>query len=138
MAKVPRNRLETFGPELMKILLEGSKRPLKPRPMDWRDAKRFQIRVNGLRSALREAKHPDYVAVARTRCAVFRRNEQDPQHKMYAKYAKEYGVEPECFLVIQPQDIEFRSFLEDMEVTTQPPDPADGDDFLADLTKEAP
>lgn len=56
--KVKKPRLvESFGPELMKTLLEGAKKKVEIR-LPYRDAVRLRLRLNQLRVAMRTHNHP--------------------------------------------------------------------------------
>lgn len=131
----PPKPIESFGPELLAALIEGSKRPVVLK-LSWNKAAHFRQRVNQLRNAMRLKDHPQYRAVSQAKVSI-----SWPEGTKTKKYPGG-NVWPEdpmtlCTLTISPQDSEFKDILEAAgvkvrELTPDSPPPRTVPDGLED------
>ena len=107
--------IESFGPELMRALVEGGKRRLViPFAGAGGGGKRlahtFQRRIHTLRQRMREEKHKDYEIAMRAKVSLFVGNkaveEGGPQEWKEDEQGKRGAL-----IVIAPQDAEFEGVL---------------------------
>lgn len=108
----PRNPpLESFGPELRTVLIEGSRRELRLPFPDVASARFFQVRCNSYRTALRDRNHPDYPLTVKARVSVL-------HDKRLERMAGDGIPKPPAALVIvKPQDSDFRDILQNAGLT---------------------
>lgn len=95
---IPKSKfpIESFGPELMQILLKAGRG--EKIVLDFphrREARRFQMRLHMLRGRMRELNHPDYITVTRARTSL----------------KGEGGPDDPATLTIYQYDSEFRDVL---------------------------
>ena|SRR5258706_9934156 len=127
MAKTPKTPtpIESFGPELLNALIEGSKREIRI-PTTYKAAVKFRQRCHQLRTRMREDKHPMYSTAARTRITILYGKAagltpvDELQNSKKVKYPKDPGVP--ALLVIAPHDSEFTKALEDAGIGVKPLD----------------
>ena len=98
MTKRHRNSVSSFGPELMAVLVRGSRERIEIPFDDWRTMCFFQLRLQTLRGSMRREKHPNLELVERARTA--RHWDED-----------ERGAKHNFRLVIEPQDFRFRGAI---------------------------
>lgn len=117
MTKRSKNPVSSFGPELMAVLIKGSRETVTIPFPDARSMKYFQLRIQTLRGAMRRENHPQLsvVEIARTS----RQWDLD-----------EFGKPTNFRLVVEPQDLRFRDAIKaaGIELT----DIAAADDILDD------
>jgi hypothetical protein len=99
-AKFP---LTSFGPELMAVLIKGSRETVVLSFDDVKKARGLQARLHTLRARMRDANHPQYSIVTRARTSL--------------KWGREAGFLSErdknkATLTIYPHDSQYREVLE--------------------------
>ena len=95
--KVSRYPVSSFGPELMAILLKGSRERVEIPCPDQRTMRHLQMRLQMLRGAMGREKHPQYTLVTRARTS--------------RTWDAAVGVNERCVLVVQPNDSQFAPAL---------------------------
>lgn len=106
--------IESFGPELMKALVRGSREKviLTFDGADGSGKKRahgFQRRIHTLRQRMRQLNHPDYVLATRAKCSILW-GEKAAQYGKKEWEADDQGQRG-ALIVIQPHDSEFDDVL---------------------------
>lgn len=101
--------VSSFGPELMAALKKGAVEKVELKFPSMKAAIFFQHRIHTLRSMMREENHPDAELVSRARTARHWDAANDPKG------------EKGCSLIIQPNDIQFRSIVEAAGVSVEVP-----------------
>lgn len=100
-AKFP---LSSFGPQLMAILVKGSREKFALHFDDVRQGRALQARLHTLRARMRDENHPQYGVVTRARTSL--------------KWGREAGFmdakdERKATLTIYPHDSQFNAVLEE-------------------------
>lgn len=134
---IPTSRfpIESFGPELMTLLLKGGREQVILRGT-YRKLSNFRTRIGLLRTQMILQKHKMYPVASRAgflllwgkRAGEFlaSRNEpvpagflSDPSFKTKKNYNR-YPIDRDvpALLVVQPRDLQFRSLLEDAGITS--------------------
>jgi len=122
--------ISSFGTELMSAIIRGGRERLVLKFNNdegegneytgRRKAKKFQLRIQTLRSQMREEKHPDYNIAARATVSVLwgakAVNEGAPQD-----WAEDYAGKLGALVLIRPKDSEFRDVLADAGVVVSTP-----------------
>jgi hypothetical protein len=111
--KVNRYNVTSFGPELMAVLLKGSRERVEIPCPDHRTMKFIQMRLQMLRGAMYREGHEQYNLVTRARTA----RTWDPDDK-----------DKNCVLVVAPNDSQFAEIFKraGIEVTPHDRDLLDG------------
>lgn len=109
--------LESFGPELTAALLEGAKREYSI-ALPYGAAVKFRHRIYQLRNAMREAKHHEYPAVARTKLTIAWDRDVVTQRNSRGYTWPRDRLTP-CLVTISPNDSEFAPALRKAGVTVR-------------------
>lgn len=143
MSKSPRppKPIESFGPELFRALIEGSKRRIEfELPYD--KATHFRQRINQLRNQMRLQGHEMYRIASQARISIsWPEGTETLKSIRGVKWPK--NTKTPCKVVISPSDSEFADVLKGAGVEIPPPPPLeDGDtvaeDVLESYVKEKP
>jgi len=102
--------VESFGPELMTALLEGSKARFVIPGLSYRNCVKFRQRIYQLRKAMIDAKHEAVTSVARTRIQIVW-PQDTPTHKSRKGLKWPTDRSTICDLIISPHDSEFADAL---------------------------
>lgn len=98
--------IESFGPELMQVLLAAGKGEVVTLDFPTRRlAKRFQMRLHMLRQRMREENHHDWKTVMRARTSL--------------KWEKSGGPDDPATLTVMPHDEEFKDVLKNVRIGGQ-------------------
>jgi hypothetical protein len=90
--KMSRSTVNSFGPELMAVLLKGSRERVEIPCPDQRTMKFIQMRLQMLRGAMFRERHQAYAVVVRARTSrTWNKSDKDK----------------DCVLVVQPNDSQF-------------------------------
>lgn len=122
MTRRSSNPVVSFGPELMALLIKGSRETVIVPCKDAKDLQYLQMRVHMLRGAMGREKHPQFTTVQRARTS-----------RMWDLGAN--GKPHNFRLRVEPQDLRFRSAIEAAGVTI---DTAHVEDVLADTEITTP
>lgn len=146
----PPKTIESFGPEVLQGLIEGSKREITLE-LPYRKAAFFRQRANALRAAMRAQKHTMYPAVSQATIRIIWGEEAGldkiPETKSEKGVRAPANRNERVKLVISPADSEFGEALKQAGVEVKPlslhPPPNTGsttpvEDVLADYLKEEP
>jgi len=119
--------IESFGPELMEAIVRGGKPGglvvLKfDKPGGRKHARQFQLRVQQLRTRMRELNHPDYPIAARAMVSM-KWGEKAIAHGAPEDWREDYYGEKGCYIVISPRDSEFNDALKAAGIELRPPTP---------------
>lgn len=124
--------IESFGPELLALLLRGGLERVELVCPSYNFAVRLQQRINSLRAEMRRALHPQYSIAARVKVAILwgpraaeqtQRNKdvdfglpEEIANKRNARRPRE-GEGYKTLLVLEPHDIQFRSVINAAGIT---------------------
>lgn len=115
--------VSSFGPELMALLIEGSKKEVRVPCPDRKFMRALQQRIHMLRGAMAREQHPQYVTVTRARTSqAWKINERDGQAFDFCLY-------------VRPQDSQYLDALTKAGVKV---DKADSDNLLNSALPPAP
>lgn len=98
MTKRSRNPVASFGPELMALLIKGSRETVIVPCEDKRELQNLQMRIHMLRGAMGREKHPNTTTVQRARTS-----------RMWDLDAN--GNPTNFRLRVEPQDLRFRAAI---------------------------
>lgn len=122
MTKRSRNPVASFGPELMALLIKGSRETVIVPCEDKRELQNLQMRIHMLRGAMGREKHPNTTTVQRARTS-----------RMWD--LDENGNPTNFRLRVEPQDLRFRAAIAAAGVVV---DEAHVEDILADADTTVP
>lgn len=106
--KLGRYPVSSFGPELMELLIRGSKEEVRVPCESMKQMKFLQMRIQMLRGAMAREKHAQYPLATRARTTVTWNTEKHPSRK-----GKQFPMDAEdCVLIIRPNDSQFAEILE--------------------------
>jgi hypothetical protein len=101
--KVSRYPVSSFGPELMAILVKGSRERVEIPCEDQRTMQYLQMRLQMLRGAMGRERHPQYSLVTRARTS--------------RTWDSNVGKDANCVLVVQPNDAQFSAAIKRAGIT---------------------
>lgn len=120
--------VESFGPELMAVLLKGSREKviLKFEGAEGagkKQAHAFHRRIHTLRSKMREEDHPDFNLAARALVSIFwgARATQEGGDKVPVEWASDIAGKRGAIIVLRPRDSEFDDILKQAGVEVPKP-----------------
>ena len=110
--------LESFGPELMAALVEGSRKKIVLKfeganGVGKRLAHGFHRRIHTLRARMRDLDHPDYTIASKALVSIFwgDRAVEEGEGKVPASWSSDVSGHRGAIIVIKPRDSEFESVL---------------------------
>lgn len=107
MTRPSRYPVASFGPELMAALVKGAEERIEIKLETAREMQWLQQRIHMLRGAMGKEKHPNYSLVQRARTSrQWDEPEGTPRTGKPTKFARNFR------LVIEPNDVQFKSALE--------------------------
>ena len=122
----PKSRypVESFGPELMAVLLKGSREKVilrfeGPDGEGKRRAHSFHRRIHTLRSKMREENHPDHALAARALCSIYW-GARAVTEGAPTSWAPDFSGRMGALIVIRPRDSEFDDVLKQAGVEVAP------------------
>ena len=107
--------IESFGPELLQLLIKGGSEVVWIGPLPWYRCFALQARLNTLRSKMRKSQHPAYPVAARAKVSILwgkRAGLGDEPELKTSRIAKPLDREWPCKIRVQPQDFDFRADIE--------------------------
>lgn len=111
--KPGRYPVSSFGPELMELLIRGSKEEVRVPCDSMKQMKFLQMRIQTLRGAMAKERHPQYAIATRARVTCEWNFKKHPSRK-----GLQFPPEAEeCVLVIRPQDSQFSEILAKAGIT---------------------
>lgn len=136
----PPKPVESFGPELLRALLEGAKRKVEVK-LPHNKAVHLRQRINALRTSMRRSNHVQYPLVSQCRVTISWPPETPTvQSSRGVRWPKDPYAE--VVVTIAPNDSEFRDVLASAGVVVDPGDiltshtPSSAeDDILAEFLK---
>jgi hypothetical protein len=142
--------VESFGPEILQALIDGSKREITVE-LPYRRAVLFRSRVNSLRAAMRQTKHELYPVVSQATVRILWGEDagMTPVVEKKSSTNVRFPANKNTIvkLVITPADAEFGDALKKAGVEVKPlsPDPVPNtgtgetsEDILANYLREEP
>lgn len=130
----PRNP-ESFGPELLAALIEGSRRTLELELPEYRKGVFLRQRLHQLRTAMDRTKHPMASLVQKTKLSLLYGKEAgypdvlEERRKNGIRFPTDPSVP--CKLILSPRDSEFAAALAKAGVVVGA-DPAEGDQLVGE------
>jgi glycine cleavage system aminomethyltransferase T len=107
----PKQPIESFGPELLNTLIEGTRRRVVV-PCTFGTATRLRLRLHQLRTRMRELNHPLYPIAAKCKVTIEWDENKVPTHvgARGLKYPSS-GKTAQVQLVVAPHDDDFAKIL---------------------------
>lgn len=143
MQQKSKTPIESFGPELMALLLKGALGEVRVK-MTYKRAVLLRRRIYQLRHAMREANDPNYTLAARAKLSILWGEKaglapsQSPDIHNSKNVPRPADTSCDAIFVVAPHDSEFTKALQDAGVKIDMPDIAlpVGNDILEDFVKD--
>lgn len=133
----PRKSIESFGNELLVVLVKGGREELRIPFPSYRTAIYFRNRLHALRAAMQRDTHPLYPVVAKTRISILfgaAAGEGYPEVEINPRSGHPKDRNTKCLMYLRPQDSDFGDILQAAGISRQ----EINDDLLAPHSKDKP